>query len=261
MARTPRLGWILLNKSPNAPLWHNPQLPELFKIPEGTCWANYGLKYAHQLFYDHSFYLESSFQNLEVNWTPLSDTILLGTPWSLITSLRKILAVSEAEGVPIMGKKWAILERRSTTTRMVVNPSEAGKSTMKSMDTSAHGRSGMGKGLSSPQDLVFWPLLHWQRGQEESNPYNLVSTLATRRNERSIQPFFLSQSDLPINGCDKSWEPKAVCHVVQKFFPGSKVDHHVSLRYVFLSQSSDWMETWWLLSLLGWGQRSFVMKG
>lgn len=86
---------------------------------------------------------------------PLSETILVsGTPWSLTISFIKIIVVSRAEGVPTMGRKCAIFERRSTMMRMVVKPSEGGRSTIKSMETSAHGRSGMGRGLSSSQDLA-----------------------------------------------------------------------------------------------------------
>lgn len=75
--------------------------------------------------------LQRSLQNLDVNCTPLSDTILSGNSCSLMISLINMLAVSTAEGVPIMGRKWAILERQSTATKMVVNPSEGGKSTKK----------------------------------------------------------------------------------------------------------------------------------
>lgn len=50
-----RVGGTSLTTSPNTPLWHNPQLTEIFKIPDGAWWVNYGVKYAHQLFRDGTF--------------------------------------------------------------------------------------------------------------------------------------------------------------------------------------------------------------
>lgn len=50
-----RMGGTSLNTSLNAPLWHNPQLGEIYNIPDGACWAEYGVKYAHQLFRDGVF--------------------------------------------------------------------------------------------------------------------------------------------------------------------------------------------------------------
>lgn len=55
-----RTGGTSLADSPNAPLWHNPQLKKIAKVPDGACWAAYGVKYAHQLFREkvsqtHSF--------------------------------------------------------------------------------------------------------------------------------------------------------------------------------------------------------------
>jgi len=41
-------------------------------------------------------------------------------------------------------------ERRSTTTRMEVNPSEEGSCSMKSMDMECHGRAGIGSCFSRP---------------------------------------------------------------------------------------------------------------
>ena len=71
----------------------------------------------------------------------------------------KIVAVSTADGVPIMGKKWAILDKRSTTTRIVVNSSEGGSSTIKSIEIFFHGCSGTGSGRNRPQDLTLGPLV------------------------------------------------------------------------------------------------------
>lgn len=60
-----KVGGTSLTTSPNAPLWHNPQLSEIFKIPDGACWANYGVKYAHQLFRDRTF---RSFTDLKTEY-------------------------------------------------------------------------------------------------------------------------------------------------------------------------------------------------
>lgn len=103
--------------------------------------------------------LHRAFQNLEVKCTPLSGTILLGNPCNRTISLINRCAVSGAEGVLIMGKKWAILDNLSTTIRMVVNPSEGVKSTIKSIDSILQGCSGTGRGLSRPQVLVLLALL------------------------------------------------------------------------------------------------------
>lgn len=48
-----------------APLWHNPQLKEIAKVPDGVCWAAYGVKYAHQLFRDGFF---RSFTDLKAEY-------------------------------------------------------------------------------------------------------------------------------------------------------------------------------------------------
>lgn len=47
-----KTGGSSLAESSNAPLWHNSQLKEIAKVPDGACWAVYGVKYAHQLFRD-----------------------------------------------------------------------------------------------------------------------------------------------------------------------------------------------------------------
>lgn len=85
------------------------------------------------------------------------DTFLLP---GICRALSKTKAVAEAEGVPTMGRKCVIFDSRSMMTRMVVNPPEGSRSTMKSMEISAHGSSGMDNGFSSTQVFVFDPLLH-----------------------------------------------------------------------------------------------------
>ena len=48
------------------------------------------------------------------------------------------------------GIKCAILVNRSTTTKMESCPSQSGKSVIKSIEMDDHGRSGSGRGRSSP---------------------------------------------------------------------------------------------------------------
>lgn len=78
--------------------------------------------------------LHKSFQNCEVNLTPRSETIFDGTPWSLMIYLTKTRAVFMAEGVLLSGRKWAIWDNCSTTTKIAMHPSDGGRSTMKSID-------------------------------------------------------------------------------------------------------------------------------
>lgn len=49
--------------------------------------------------------LQRFLQNPEVNFTPLSETMLSGSPCTLTISLIKNVAVSMAKGVPSMGRK------------------------------------------------------------------------------------------------------------------------------------------------------------
>jgi len=53
-----------------------------------------------------------------VNFTSLSDTMVLGKPYNLTTPSKNILATLEAFAVREQGRKWAILEKRSTTTKI-----------------------------------------------------------------------------------------------------------------------------------------------
>lgn len=44
-----------LSLSPNALLWYNPRLGEFFKLEDGHKWAQYGIKYLHQLYVADTF--------------------------------------------------------------------------------------------------------------------------------------------------------------------------------------------------------------
>lgn len=50
-----RLHKTSLSFSPNAPVWYNPCLGELYKLSEAQRWVKFGLKYAHQLFFEQYF--------------------------------------------------------------------------------------------------------------------------------------------------------------------------------------------------------------
>ncbi len=89
-------------------------------------------------------------QTLEMNWGPLSETMSSGRPKFLNMCWKRDSAVSRADGNPRSGINLQDLENRSTTTRMVVNPFEGGRSVAKSTPRWDQGRWGMGKGTSFP---------------------------------------------------------------------------------------------------------------
>lgn len=60
-----RVGGTILTTSSNAPLWHNPHLSEIYKNPDGICWAQYGIIYAHQLF---QYGTLRSFKDLQIEY-------------------------------------------------------------------------------------------------------------------------------------------------------------------------------------------------
>ena len=80
-----------------------------------------------------------SFQNLEVNFASLSDTIFFGTPCNLPTSQMNTCATSLAENVEFTGMKYATFVNLCTITMMescclivLDNP------VMKSMEMTSH---------------------------------------------------------------------------------------------------------------------------
>ena len=52
-----------------------------------------------------------------MNFTSRSETMVLGTPWSLTTSLKKQSATCDASSLLWQGIKFAILENLTTTTK------------------------------------------------------------------------------------------------------------------------------------------------
>ena len=88
--------------------------------------------------------LPRDLKKCEMNSVPRSDvtcdgTLCLEKTWSTNSWASCIEVI-----VSWVGIKIACLESRSTTTRMVVNPSEGGSCSMKSMEIKFHGFSGIG---------------------------------------------------------------------------------------------------------------------
>jgi len=60
----------------------------------------------------------NSFQNLEVNFTSISNTIFFGTPCKVTTSMMNTYSTSLLENVDFIGMKCVILVNFSTMTMM-----------------------------------------------------------------------------------------------------------------------------------------------
>jgi len=94
------------------------------------------------------------FQKSEVNRDPLSDTILLGSPWGLMTCRRKWSARSSGFLVPWQATKCPIFGRRSIITHNTSFPLFVGSAVIKSIDIVSHGRCGSSSDFSSPNGRV-----------------------------------------------------------------------------------------------------------
>lgn len=95
--------------------------------------------------------VHSSFQKIDRNFVSLSEVILLGTPCIRTTSLKNKFATRFVSKVFLQAMKWAIFENLSTTTNMESQPFWIlGSPLIKSMDTSTHGFSSVGKGIYNP---------------------------------------------------------------------------------------------------------------
>ena len=86
----------------------------------------------------------------ETNSEPLSEVTWEGTPCFENTCATKSFANSGEVMVSWVGMNIPCFERRSTTTRMEVNPSEEGSCSMKSMEMECQGRAGMGSCFRRP---------------------------------------------------------------------------------------------------------------
>ena len=97
-------------------------------------------------------------QKFPMNLVSRSDTILLGKPWSLTTSLKNKFAIWVASLVFWHGMKCIIFENMSTTTNIESYPLYViGRTNMKSMLTASHGVSGMGNGWYNPTVAPLFP--------------------------------------------------------------------------------------------------------
>ena len=104
-------------------------------------------------------------QNPEVNSDPLSDTMLLGSPWGRTTCFINSSASLFGSIVSLQATKCPILVSRSITTHKALHPSVFGNPVMKSMDIESHGRCGGASGFSSPNGACRIGLIRLQVSQ------------------------------------------------------------------------------------------------
>ena len=107
--------------------------------------------------------LQMSFITCEANCGPLSDTIPVGSPWCFHTWRKYSFAVSRLDTLLVQGMNSTSLENRSTTTRMLSNPSDSGRSMIKSADISFQGPDGVSSSFSFPGRAWLDPLKRAQR--------------------------------------------------------------------------------------------------
>ena len=86
-----------------------------------------------------------------VNWGPRSDMALAGRPCNLNTKSANSRAVCSEVISDEQGIKWAILDNRSTMTRIESFPLLFGRPRMKSIDTDCQRRWGTGSGDRYPK--------------------------------------------------------------------------------------------------------------
>jgi hypothetical protein len=91
------------------------------------------------------------FQKRDVNSNPLSEIILLGSPWAHTMCSRNSSAKSFGPIVSLHITKWAILVRQSTITDKVLHPSTSGGPMIKSMYIESYGCEGSCRGHNSPK--------------------------------------------------------------------------------------------------------------
>jgi hypothetical protein len=77
-------------------------------------------------------------------------TIVLGMPNNLMTHLNSREAVSLADTIIVVGRKWANFVSLSTTTKIASFPWDGGKLVMKSSMMTLKGLAGMSKGCRNP---------------------------------------------------------------------------------------------------------------
>src|SRR6266581_5370034 len=97
--------------------------------------------------------LPSEQKKLETNSNPQSEVMCMGTLCLETTWRRNSLASSRAVMVSCVGMKTHCFERQSTTTKMAMNPEDAGSCSMKSIEMEFHRRSGIRSCFSKPYSL------------------------------------------------------------------------------------------------------------
>ena len=95
------------------------------------------------------------FQKWLRNLASLSDTMILGKPWSLTTYLKKSFEMWETSSTLWQGIKCVILLNLSTTTKIKSTPLWVlGSPRTNSILMSTQGADGMGKGVYSPRGIT-----------------------------------------------------------------------------------------------------------
>ena len=108
-------------------------------------------------------FLQKSFITCDANCGPRSDTIPVGSPWCFHTWHKYSFAVSRVDTLLMQGMNSTSFENRSTTTRMLSNPSDSGRSVIKSVDISFQGPGGVSSGFNFPCGAWLVPLNRVQR--------------------------------------------------------------------------------------------------
>lgn len=102
--------------------------------------------------------LNSSVQKWLINTLSRSEIIEPGKPCKRTTYWMNLATTVLAENGCLRAKKWPYLLKRSTTTKIVSQPSDLGNPSIKSIVMSSHIRAGTSNGWSSPAGDVAWVL-------------------------------------------------------------------------------------------------------
>src|SRR6266705_3511372 len=112
--------------------------------------------------------LPSEWKKLETNSDLQSEVMCVGMPCLERTWRRNSLASSGAVMVSCVGMKTHCFERWSTTTKMAVNPEDAGSCSMKSIEMEFHRHLGIGSCFSKPYSLWWGALARVQAVHEDT---------------------------------------------------------------------------------------------
>ena len=118
-----------------------------------------------------------SFITCDANCGPRSDTIPVGSPWCFHTWRKYSFAVSRADTLLVQGMNSTSLEKRSTTTRTLSNPSDLGRSVIKSVEISFQGPGGVSSSLNFPDGAWLDPLNRAHRSHLDTHSWPGVAVL------------------------------------------------------------------------------------